>query len=194
MLEQAGDRLVIHIWELIEAWHAELDDLILALVVLGVRVRQVELERHRVGSDWERHLEQQTSQVDFELGLHEAVDGGLAKVHIDPVELLAGWHMPGDETEALFDKVCVALQFSAVRSIRSRHCVLKQLVLALLFDLAHFLLLLFKDIVVLTLTAVAQGVQIDARVVTLLITAALVHELLGKFLRVFPLFVLILKV
>ena len=41
MLKKASDRLVVDIWKLIETWHTELDYLVLRLVVLWVRVRQV---------------------------------------------------------------------------------------------------------------------------------------------------------
>ena len=41
MLEKASDRFVVDIWKLIETWHTELDYLVLGLVILGVRVRQV---------------------------------------------------------------------------------------------------------------------------------------------------------
>ena len=99
--------------------------------------------------------------------------------------------MPRNQTEAFFDEVGVALELAPVWCVCSRHRVLEQLILALIPVLMYFFLLLLKDVVVLI---ASLGVQVNTARVIALVTAALVHELLGELLRVFPFFILVLKV
>ena len=80
-------------------------------------VRQVELQCGRVLSQGKRHLEQEPSEVHFELCVHQSVHRSLPQVHIDSVQLFAGWDVPRDKAETLPHKELVPGQLPAVRHV-----------------------------------------------------------------------------
>ena len=104
--------------------------------------------------------------------MHKAVDRGLLQVDIDPVEFLTGWYVPRDQTESFLDEVGIALELPAMRGIGSCDSVVVELFLTVSSSLVHLFLLLVEEVLIVP--------AFSHFFVTVIITAALVHELLGK--------------